>query len=266
MSEELRPSPATRTSNARADPSVEDWTLAAHRYWDAAKRTVDFVAFTAQLVDRGDAVTRIASSALAAGETDQEEKARLESAATATPLADKFAEWRPFLSEVVLCRSVDNFLTYIADALLLVFTQRPEALRSGEQVRVDFVLQYSTMDDVLAALAERRVDRLAYKGLRDMAADLTKSLNLSLFPDAEVEAKATTAVDERNLIVHNRGVINTRWIARHGTTDGNLGDALRLGNPIDTLDVLSAIVRHVDRQLADKFGVQQTRTFVLNGA
>jgi len=73
----------------------------------------------------------------------------------------RFSTHEPLLQEMVVVRFVDNFLCYLGELLALIFGTRPETLRSSEQERIDFVLQYDSMDELRAALAEKRVERLA---------------------------------------------------------------------------------------------------------
>src|SRR5215831_13500634 len=78
-----------------------------------------------------------------------------------------------------ICRSVDNYLGYVADLLAIIFQQQPSALRSDEDnVSHAFIPSYSTMEELAAALAERRVSSLTYKSLRELYKSLNKRLKL----------------------------------------------------------------------------------------
>src|SRR5260221_6988835 len=113
-----------------------------------------------------------------------------------------------FVIEMMLVRGADNFLTYVSELLALVFTSRPETLKSGETVRLDEILQHSTMDDLVKRLAERRVERLSYQGMRDLQKDLSEKLSFELFPSPESLVRAVRVIEIRNLLVHNRGIVN----------------------------------------------------------
>jgi hypothetical protein len=51
------------------------------------------------------------------------------------------------IAEMLLCRQVDNFLTYLAELMSLVFHHRPEMLRSDEKVSAKDVLNHQTIGD-----------------------------------------------------------------------------------------------------------------------
>src|SRR5262249_46896772 len=46
------------------------------------------------------------------------------------------------LKELVLTKLADNYLNFLIDMLALVLRTKPEILRSGDQERVDFILQF----------------------------------------------------------------------------------------------------------------------------
>lgn len=133
--------------------------------------------------------------------------------------AHTFRYHSPLLAEMVMLRMADNYLTYLSELLTTAFLARPEMLKSGEQVRIDFVLQHATMSDLVASLAERKVDRLSYIGMEDLAAYFGDELKLPLFSSDGDLARAIRIIETRNIIVHNRGVVNDRYRKRvHGST------------------------------------------------
>src|SRR5271157_4510607 len=48
------------------------------------------------------------------------------------------------ICEMAVCRVVDNYLTYVSDLLGLIFSARPETLKSSEEVTLEFVLTHRT--------------------------------------------------------------------------------------------------------------------------
>ena len=161
-------------------------------------------------------MTRIAWEALAEAAETEEERAKHEAELKkrAGKTSERLSRYAGFLSETVLTRSVDNFLSYVSELLAAAFRTRPEILRSNEEVRVDFVLDHRTMDELIEALADRRVERLAYKGLRDLAHYLSDRLGFDLFPEVDEFDAAIFTVECRNLLVHNRGVVNPTFLSR----------------------------------------------------
>ena len=164
--------------------------------------------------------------------------------------------------QMLVTRSVDSFLTYIADLLALLFRTRPEMLRSAEQVRTEFILRFDSMDDLVEALAERRVERLSYAGMDDLTTNLSESVGFDLFPDAADLARAARIVEDRNLIVHNRAVVNRRYLSKVAEATTALGDRLELDfEPVFAdLSFLTERATDIDARAAAKWSIAQSPT------
>ena len=161
------------------------------------------------------------------------------------------------ITEVVIGRVVDNFLCYITDLLALIYKQRPEMLRSSEQERIDFILQYDSMDELRFALAEKRVERLAYLGLRDLAEHLSAQMNFDLFAEKHQLTHAALLVEYRNLLVHNRGIVSSTSVKRFPVLSEQKGKRLSLSPQIvrDYRKFLENAVFDIDLRAAVKYSL-----------
>lgn len=133
---------------------------------------------------------------------------------------------RQLLLQMLLTRAADAFLLYVSAVLAVVFRSRPATLRSSEQVKVDFVLAHQTMEELVADLAERRVTALSYQGMVELVESLRERLGLALFANRNDLDRAVRIVETRNLIVHNRGVVNRRFLSRVADFPADEGDVL----------------------------------------
>jgi hypothetical protein len=159
------------------------------------------------------------------------------------------------IHEVVLTRVVDNFLCFITDLLALIYKAKPEMLKSSEQERLDFVFQYSDMDELRTAIAEKRVERLAYLGLRELAEYIKSHMAFDLFPVPADLGKASLIVEFRNVIVHNRGRISAASVRRFPFLKPEIGRRVDL--PYDQLresrQFLENAVLDIDMRATGKF-------------
>lgn len=162
---------------------------------------------------------------------------------------------RTLILEMMLCRATDNFLTYLSELLALVFRSRPETLRSAETVRLDKVLKHATMEDLVRDLAERKVNQLSYQGMRDLSAYLSERLGFELFPNALNLERAVRTIEFRNLIVHNRGIVNDLFLSRVPGEAGKVGEPLNLDTDqiFDDLNFIAVSVYDVDSRAVEKF-------------
>jgi hypothetical protein len=167
-----------------------------------------------------------------------------------------------FVMEMMLIRGTDNFLSYLSELLALIFTSRPETLKSAETVKLEDILQHATMDDLVKRLAERRVERLSYQGMKDLQKDLTERLNFEIFPSCEPLSRAVRIIEIRNLLVHNRGVVNRTFLARTGDSSMPIGSLFELRpHPlISDLDFLAHSVLDIDERASVKFGLARSKS------
>ena len=242
-------------------PAPDEITAPAERYFREYADNIEFVGFVAHLARQADHVRKTAAEALLPGEKDPEKKAdfekTLEDADRVTrELRERFGQ---LLLENALGRGVDNYLTFIAELMAEVFKTRPETLHSLGEVKAAFVLQYETMTDLLDALAERRVERLAYAGMRDLQSDLKETLGFALFESDDELITAVTIIERRNLIVHSRGVVNRRYLSRVPDPGRDLGERLDLNvdSVFDDLASLSRSAADIDERAAGKWGIER---------
>ena len=123
-----------------------------------------------------------------------------------------FARHAPFLFEMLFCRAIDNYLTYISELLTLIYTTRPEMLRSNETVTMEEIFQCGNMEELVSRQTERKVLELSYNGLRKLDCELTKRTSFCLFQDPDDLAIAAAIMEKRNLVVHNRGIVNRKYL------------------------------------------------------
>ena len=162
---------------------------------------------------------------------------------------------RKLLKQMMLCRAVDNYLAYVSEIMALIFTTKPETLKSEETIKLDVLLQHETMDDLISTLAERRVERLSYQGMGDLAAYLFERLGFSLFEQDDALERAVRIVEIRNLIVHNRAVVNRRFASRLPDSPAKLGETLEITayGVLDDLEFLAQSCSEIDERAASKF-------------
>lgn len=185
---------------------------------------------------------------------------RLNPAGTRDPYPDEviYHFHDSLLAEMLVARHVDNFLAYVVQLLTLVFAARPELLRSQEQVRLDFVLSHPDKDSLVRALIERRVDRLAYLGIRDLDKDIQDRLGFSLFATPEDLETAVTLIETRNVIVHNRGIVSKVAANRCPTLAPELGMRVSLTTDkvVKHRPFFGKLVLEIDARAVKKFGIR----------
>lgn len=196
-------------------------TASLERFYTDHVRLMGFVAFVAELATRADDVVRIARKALAEGEEEHDFSDLDEGGALA-----RFRRNRQLILEMVLTRGVDNFLVYLSELLSFAYRAQPMMLLSRlraseghdaqgqESVPLAFVLEHTTIEELVDALVERRINALAYRSVRDLHVYLEGQLGLRLFESEDDLTRAVELIEQRNLIAHSRGRVNRIFLSR----------------------------------------------------
>jgi hypothetical protein len=161
------------------------------------------------------------------------------------------------MAQLIVCRSVDDFLTYLSDLLVLIFKTRPEMLKSQESVTVADVLEHHTMGDFIAAITERKVNALSYKGIHDLDLYLVKHFGFPICQNEAAIQQITTVVEVRNIITHNQGIVNTLFSTRVPAYAEHVGKLLTMASS-DTLKwmrFLKACAEDLDSRAEEKFSL-----------
>ena len=133
---------------------------------------------------------------------------------------------RTFFSEMALVYLVSRLEAFLKDYLQAVLLQDPRRLRSGTQLTYEDALRFPSMPALRRALAEREAEALGYKSIDEVEKTLNRKFGVCL-SDFQNWQAVREIVYRRNLLVHNRGVVNEiyrsttgfKGKAKHLTTD-----------------------------------------------
>jgi hypothetical protein len=168
----------------------------------------------------------------------------------------------PLIAELVFCRLVDMYLAYLTRTLAEIFKQRPQTMHFDAEERaerLDFILQHSTMEELIQALAEKRVESLAYAGTRELASYFNR-MKLPLFLDEREATIAKQLIEVRNLIVHHNGTITDAFAKRLPGCPAAVGERVELSMlPVRAalLFLLKCVIT-LDERAVEKFGLRTT--------
>lgn len=169
-----------------------------------------------------DRVSEIAGEALRDTAHTDEERDKLRAAEEyISPFVD-LAYHRQFFVEIFLARHVENYLNYLSSLLYEIFTQRPECMKSNEKVDFEFVLGHRSMETLVSGIAERKVETLSYSSFSALQEFFEDHFGLSICPTEHADV-VNEAIETRNIAVHNRCIINSRYVEKTGKGRTRIG-------------------------------------------
>lgn len=222
-------------------------TLALARYLNDLRSMLGFQAYLWQMIVKVDYA-----------QIEPAKSPNLDNAPGAQSAVAQMDMHNAVLDEMVFCREVNSFLTYLADLMTLIYEKYPKKLPSNKQTSYRFAIEHHLAGDLISALAEETVRELTHQNLDDLEEHFHKKLDLVLFTKANDRANAALLIDLRNIITHNRGIVNRFFIQRNPRFADALGKRVVLGEEErrEMLGTLGFGARQLDLRAIEKFGLE----------
>jgi hypothetical protein len=222
-------------------------TSSSERYYYSDLETTNFINWVTFMASGMDEMRRIASEAL----SDEEGEEEIENLMIA-----ELKKNRLLLFYMLHCRLVDNFLTYLSEVLVECFRAKPESMKSSEKIEISEVLQFDTFSELVDYVADKKVHSLSYQSILDLDDYFQSRFGVNIVLE-EAKSVLLKAVETRNLITHNRGIRNKRYMNKLGEAESTLGVRRDIGidfyREIDQL--LFENIKRLDTSLRKKLGV-----------
>lgn len=192
------------------------------------------------------------------GELSQEQKQQLElHAKHGYGFSNLLSSIDQFILQNIFCKTVDNYLCYLSELLYLIFQTKPNMLKSSDEIPIEIILQYPTMEDLISHIAEAKVHNLAYKSIKDLVSYLSKQFTFDLFTSTENSEKMSLINQYRNLIIHNRGIVNRKFLASipKNAKVYKIGDKIEIKHDVvfGYIEFLTKSVFDIDKRSTKKF-------------
>jgi hypothetical protein len=235
-------------------------TDALYRFISEYDRIIALFFFIIQSATRMDEMQSIAAKALAegaAGEKPTETFNRKTS-------FKRVQEFSSVISRNLIVGMANNFHCYLSESLQGVVMKRHEILRSGERITTEDILQFGSMQDLRAYIADKKINELSYGGIKQMQEFISDRLCVEMFTSSEQQALLTIFVELRNIHTHNRGIVNQLFLDRIGAghKQFNFTLAKLFHVDFDNFILLSKnaieVALHVDDALARKFKIRRS--------
>jgi hypothetical protein len=169
-----------------------------------------------------------------------------------------FASYEGYFCQMAFARSIDNVITYFKDVLSEILVKRPEILKSSKETeRLDFIFSYSNYDDLKKAIIDKKISDLFYGGINDIEKYFDDRLGIKLFEDDEDKYFFSMFVEQRNLIVHNRGRITKEFLKKFKDFEALPGEyfLIRFNDLLELNTGLNNFLAYLDSNLASKYNL-----------
>jgi len=164
-----------------------------------------------------------------------------------------------YFGQMAYCRLVDNALCYFKDVLSEVVVKDPRVLKSlKEKESYDFMLSFDTIEELKKALSDKKIKELFYGSIEDIKQYFLDRLGVKLFENEEEEKEFSMVIKQRNLIVHNRGIITQELADEFPAFKEMVGQQLFF--KYERLSIINGLIDgliiQIDIKLREKFNLE----------
>ena len=172
------------------------------------------------------------------------------------PLERKLFRQFPELVRLLgLLYLVAIFESYLVDIVREILLTCPDALKSGRQFTAEAIIKLGEQKQIISYLAEKEVEDLLYKSFPDVVNYFDKKFNINLNASGVSAELIVDILATRNIHVHNRGIVNQRYL------ELVRGSTLKLGayKPVtreylrDSIDTISTLVEFINTKVQRKY-------------
>ena len=162
-----------------------------------------------------------------------------------------------FYGQMCFARTIDNVLTYFKEILSEIVLKKPQILKSKETERLDFILNYETIEELQVAIAEKKIEALFYAGFDKIETFFNERVGIDLFETEEQKKDFNNAILSRNLIVHNRGIVTKEYLKKITKTE--LVEGEKIHSTYENISQLNIsiinFIGRIDKILIEKFSL-----------
>lgn len=170
------------------------------------------------------------------------------------------ASYERYFGQMAYTRITDNALSYFKDVLSEVVRKKPTVLKSNEQESIEYIMSFNTMEDLILDITERKVKKLFYGNISKIKKFFLDKLGIELFNDEQAESNFLLLTKQRNLIVHNRGIITKELADEFPNFENMIGQHLHFGyEQLSEINkIINNIIVEIDIKLIKKFKLDST--------
>ena len=161
------------------------------------------------------------------------------------------------LATMMYVKTIDNFENYFKEVLAEIVISDPRVLKSKETEQLDFILTFESYNDLINAIAEKKIEALFYQGIEGIQKFFKDRIGVEIFQ--EKSESINLLIKQRNLAVHNRSKISKDFL-RQFPNEGFL-ENMYLDFKFEYVEkvgtALYKIIHELDSQFSKKFNLKQ---------
>ncbi|WP_405248103.1 hypothetical protein [Cellulophaga sp. Asnod2-G02] len=168
--------------------------------------------------------------------------------------------YEKYFGQMAYTRITDNILSYFKDVLVEVIKAKPQILKSKEKEPLDYIFSFNNMEDLIEDITEKNIEKLFYGSIDDIKKFFSDRLGIQIFENKITEKNFEQFIKQRNLIVHNRGIISKEFAKDYSNehvtyTSGNIL-VFSYEDLSNINGVMTNLIANLDMKISEKFKLE----------
>lgn len=158
------------------------------------------------------------------------------------------------LNKLLFASAVDNFQTYLSNILYEIYSRDSRTLY-GKKISPKIVFESPDINSARKEIVERYISDLGYKNIAELSDIMDKELGIDSLSKPLTKLRLNRIIQVRNIISHNRGIVNDIFITRSKSKRDSVGESVRFWKPLVAAKYLDGLMRRIDEEAVTKFGL-----------
>lgn len=238
-------------------PTPSKGTRACEQYFTDSRSSVELLGFILDTIMGSDYVLAVAKQALEGPENLKIKSHGELAQKDPGPKTLYIRENSQLFLELFLARLVDSFQCYIVAIIHEVLNVQPQILANPQPtLSLEYVLQFQSLDELRTDVVETKVNDLSYKGFSKLQQWCTKR-GIPVLVSSEHEPLLVELISIRNIIAHNRGLIDKKYLRTIPDSSFELGSrrVITVNELFEAEVLLNQVVAETDAAIQEKFGL-----------
>jgi hypothetical protein len=158
------------------------------------------------------------------------------------------------LNDLFYANAVDNFNAYLSDIILEILKVDPRPIY-GKSVEAKNVFEITDIDSLKSEIIDKTIIDLGYQNINDLGQFLSKNFGIRTLSHWLSSRRLNRIIQIRNIIAHNRGIVNRLFLQRSGSKSDILHQHVKVGHALRTAGYLEVLINKIDREAVLKFNL-----------
>jgi hypothetical protein len=171
-------------------------------------------------------------------------------------LIEDYQTYPNFMCNLSLIYMVSLFEYYICDIIKYIYSKKIYILKTRKkELDYETMLSFNTMEELNEYIIEKEHETIGHKSYEDIKKYFMNKFKID-FTKLKNENLINPIFVTRNIIVHNRGVVNEKFLLKVQNSGYKLGDVVKINEDYldKTLSLLRSLNFYIDSCVKDFIG------------